>query len=103
MEPNLTFKLHSLDLLLKHYAYQNPASHVDTSSFDITKLCRTEKAEVLGFINGFINKYSFYLNLNPANYISQGQKVERMIFLAPINDSREITSDWIIQNWRFST
>lgn len=95
-----TFSLEPLDLNLRHYTKHKydgkQAGHL--SSY--TKLDRTDKLEVLRFINTFINQNSLFLNLSSANYIALGQKVEQMITQVPAFESNEAINDWIVRNWR---
>lgn len=96
------FSLELFDLNLRHYMrHKYPVKEVANLT-GISKLDRTDKSEVLCFINMFINRNSLFLNLSPANYITIGQKVERMLTQAPDFESNDAINDWMIRNWRSS-
>ncbi|PPC94357.1 MAG: hypothetical protein CTY33_04875 [Methylotenera sp.] len=94
------FSLEPFDLNLRHYTrHKYDVKEADYLTSYI-KLDRTDKSEVLWFINTFINQNSLFLNLNPNNYVTTGQKVERMLTQAPDFESNEAINDWVIKNWR---
>jgi hypothetical protein len=95
-----TFSLEPFDLNLRHYTKHKYDSKEASYLNSYSKLDRSDKSEVLWFINIFINQNALYLNLSRENYIGIGQKVERMITQAPAFESNEAINDWIVRNWR---
>lgn len=95
-----TFSLEPFDLNLRHYIRNKYNVKEVVNLTGLSKLDRTDKSEVLWFINMFINRNSLFLNLSPANYITIGQKVERMLTQAPDFESNDAINDWIVRNWR---
>jgi hypothetical protein len=95
-----TFSLKPFDLKLRHYTKHKYDAQEVSHLNSYNKLDRSDKSEVLWFINMFINQNSLFLNLSPNNYIGIGQKVERMITQAPAFESNEAINDWILRNWQ---